>query len=339
MMRSYYINYGFNQSKHLLFATLLLAAIAVIFLWLTGGNNESRKGGRLSAITIPATAVPPTPQPALGKPIASPWNRMAAILQTPFQFYGIVLDQDGKPVVGAQVEAAVLNNFKEGGTPVSATSDAAGKFSIQSHGASLHVNVAKSGYYQVDRGGIRKPSSQGFDFGVDQGRGVHRSDPESPDVFNLRKAGNPVPLERLAATSKVTRDGSPVAVRLSKTSNVALQIRCWTVEDGKTPTDPYNWRCEMIVEGGSMQEVADEDSFSAPEGGYAPSAVIDMPKSLGDKDWHSRATRNYWLRFPDNTFARIEFRMIAGGDHFADIGGYRNPSANIRNLEPIRSDR
>ena len=63
-------------------------------------------------------------------------------------------------------------------------------------------------------------------------------------------------------------------------------------------------------------------------------AVIDMPKSLGAKKWHSEATRNYWLRFPDNTFARIEFRMIAGGDHFAVIGGYRNPSATVRNLEP-----
>jgi hypothetical protein len=93
------------------------------------------------------------------------------------------------------------------------------------------------------------------------------------------------------------------------------------------------------VEGGGIQDRTDETNFSAPEEGYASSAVIDMPKSLGVKKWFSDVTRNYWLRFPDNTFGRIEFRMIAAGDHFADIGGYRNPTANIRNLEPIVVDR
>ena len=295
----------------------------------SGMSAPSRPITEITANGQAGVAAATAPTPVTLRP-----DPMAVILKTPFSFHGIVLDQDGKAVVGAKVDAAVMNTFREGGTPVSAMSDAAGKFSIQSHGASLHVNVSKSGYYQVDPGGSLKPSSQGFDFGVNQGRGVHRSDPASPDVFHLRKAGNPVVLERFEVNPKVPRDGSPVSVSLSKTGKAALRIRCLTVEDGKTPIDPYDWRCEVDVEGGGIQEMADEASFSAPEQGYAPSAVIDMPKSLGAKKWHSRATRNYWLRFPDNTFARIEFQMIARGDHFAAIGGYRNPTATVRNLEP-----
>ncbi len=320
-------------------ALMLPTAIAGLVLWLLRGDNDLPESGKLSQNATPFVAASPSAPSTSATTVSPRPDSIEGLLKTPFQFYGIVLDQDNKPVVGAIVDAAVMNSFAEGGTPVSATSDAAGRFSIQSHGASLHVNVSRSGYYQVDRGGSLKPSSQGFDFGVDQGRGVHRTDPASPDVFHLRKAGNPVVLERFDTSSKVPRDGSPVLIRLSKTSNVTLRVRCRTIEDGKTPIDPYDWRCEVDVEGGGIQEVIDETSFTAPEEGYAPSAVIDMPKSLGGKKWSSRATRSYWLRFADNTFARIEFQMIARGDHFASIEGYRNPTANIRNLEPIVVDR
>ena len=325
-----------NKLKIIFPIILLVTVIAVILLWLMVGKNKPKEGVQFIQKAILPTAVPPSPPPEPGPP---PPNSMKAILQTPFQFYGIVLDQDGKPVVGAKVDAAALNVFTEGGTPTAATSDAAGKFSIQSHGASLHVNVSKSGYYQVDPGGNLKPSSQGFDFVEGMGRGIHRSDPASPDVFHLRKAGNPVTLERIETSSKVPRDGRPVSVRLSKSSDVSLRIRCRTVEDGKTPTDPSEWRCEVDVVGGGIQDVTDETNFSAPQEGYTPLAVIDMPKSLGVKQWSRESTKRYWLHFPDNTFAKIEFRMIAAGDHFADIGGYRNPTANIRNLEPKLSNR
>jgi len=328
-----------NKLKIIICVIMLFTAIAVLLFWLLRGDNGLQESGKMSPKETPLVAAAPSTPPTPATTGSPRPNSIETLFETPFQFYGIVLDQNGKAVVGAKVDAAVMNNFAEGGTPVSATSDAAGKFSIQSHGASLHVNVSRSGYYQVDPGGNLKPSSQGFDFGVDQGRGVHRSDPASPDVFHLRKAGNPVVLERFRTSSKVPRDGSPVVVRLSKTSNVTLRVRCRTIEDGKTPTDPYDWRCEVDVQGGGIQDRTDETSFSAPDGGYAPSAVIDMPKSLDVKMWHSDVTRNYWLRFPDNTFGRIEFRMIAGGDHFAVIGGYRNPTANPRNLEAKRDAR
>jgi hypothetical protein len=93
------------------------------------------------------------------------------------------------------------------------------------------------------------------------------------------------------------------------------------------------------VSGGTIQEVTDDQIHIAPQGEYAVSAVIDMPKTLDPRLWQSDSSRNYWLRFDDNTFGRIRFRMIAGGDHFAVIEGFRNPTPNERNLEPIVLDR
>lgn len=59
-----------------------------------------------------------------------------------------------------------------------------------------------------------------------------------------------------------------------------------------------------------------------------------MTKTLGPKQWSRSARKNYWIRFSDHTFGKISFRMHAGGDHFAVIEGFRNPSPNDRNLEP-----
>jgi hypothetical protein len=258
---------------------------------------------------------------------------MQLLLQTPILFYGIVLDQHGQPIPEAKVSASVVDNVMRG-TPVSTAADGNGKFTIQSKGASLHIEVSSIGYVRVERGGKLKPSSQGFDYGADVGRGIHSPAPASPVVFQLRKPQDPVSLERLSANPSVPRDGSPITVNLTKASKVKLRISCRTMEDETQPPNaPYDWRCEISVEGGGIQEAKDELAFEAPTDGYASSAIIDMPKMLDVKEWSSDAQKSYWLRFPDNTFGKIAFRMIAGGDHFAVIDGSRNPSPNDRNLE------
>lgn len=312
----------------LLTSFLLVFAVVVLVVWLrrTGVNptKSDETSAKIAQPAVPSALPPPNP--------------MQALMQTPIEFYGIVLDQEGKPVPAANVNASVLDNMIKG-SPLSTTTDAGGKFTIQSQGMSLHIEVAKRGYYYVDRGSNLKPSSQGFYFTEGIGPTIHYSDSSAPAVFHLRKAGNPVPLERLVAQPKLPRDGTPVSVRLSKESDVALRIRCHTVEGNGPPTARYDWKCEVDVEGGGIQEAVDEYEFTAPEVGYVASAVIDMPKSLDVKIWSSRAIKNYWLRFPDNTFAKIRFRMIAGGDHFAVIEGFRNSTPSTRNLEPKERER
>lgn len=111
------------------------------------------------------------------------------------------------------------------------------------------------------------------------------------------------------------------------------------MEDRLVPNAPYDWRCEVAVEGGGIQEAKDEYALEAPADGYAPSTVIEMPKTLDVKKWNSRVRKIYWLRFSNHTFARIDFRMIASGDHFAVIEGFLNPTPNDRNLEAKLDDR
>ncbi len=320
-----------NRNKILSIVALLLV-LAVVFLWPTDQEEASRDESNTTI--LPSVSSAPSglsPTVSTSTPRSNP---LVALLQTPIEFYGVVLDHENNPVPSAKVEASVLDNMMKG-TPITTTAGADGRFTIKSKGASLHIMVSKNGYYFVDKNGVLRPSSQGFDFGLDNGRGVYQPNAASPVVFHLRKAGNPVPLDALRGQSKVPRDGSPVTIVLSKTSAAAVQISCRTKEDAsQAPNAPYDWRCEIQPEGGGIQEVIDEHSFVAPSNGYTHLAVIDMPKSLDRKVWNSRVIKSYWLRLPDNTFGKISFMMNARGGHFAVINGFRNPSPNDRNLEP-----
>ena len=284
--------------------------------------------------TAKQTSIAPVPPKASVIP-TSPLtiNPIQALFQSPIVFYGVVLDQYGRPVSAASVKASVVDNMLKG-PPLSALTDQEGKFTLHSKGMSIHIEVSKDGYYYVDRGSDLNPSSQGFDFGTDTGRGIHRSDPAAPTIFHLRRAGKPVKLERIVAQTKVPRDGSPIVVGLIKSGTASLRIRCTTKDQNDVPNAPFDWRCEIDVVGGGIQEAKDENSFIAPDGGYGVSATIDMPKSLSPLHWRKAETKNYWIRFPDSTFAKIQFRMNARGDHFATINGFRNPSPNDQNLEP-----
>lgn len=232
----------------------------------------------------------------------------------------------------------VLDSWE--GTPISTASGDDGKFTISSRGPALYLKVEKLGYYRVEKGEHLRPSIQGFDFGVEDTPRAYKSNRELPNVFQLWKAENPLPLERLNATRRVPLDGRLVAVGLSKTSNLALQISCRTMEDETQPPNAaYDWHCEISLEGGGFKEADDEMAFEAPADGYASAMVIDMPKTLDVKLWSSDVSKSYWLRLSDNTYAKIGFRMIAGGDHFAEVEGWHNPTPNDRNLEPILKER
>jgi hypothetical protein len=236
-----------KQTKVIGVAALLLV-LAVVLLRLPNREEALRDHGNTTSLPDDSGAL--SVSPPLFKTSTPPTNPLMALMQTPIEFYGVVLDHENNPVPWAKVEASVLDNMMKG-TPITTTAGADGRFTIKSKGASLHIMVSKNGYYFVDKNGVLRPSSQGFDFGLDNGRGVYQPNAASPVVFHLRKAGNPVPLDALRGQSKVPRDGSPVTIGLSKTSTVAFQISCRTKEDAsQAPNTPYDWRCEIQPEGG-----------------------------------------------------------------------------------------
>lgn len=200
-------------------------------------------------------------------------------------------------------------------------------------GLGIAIQVSKEGYYQL------KESDGTFGYSKAGGQTNPHPDPKSPAIFVLRTMGKPEPLVKIDNYIRVPKNGTPTEVSLTSGNVVAngkgeLKVETWTDDQGRPPhsSQPYDWRCRITVSGGGLVKRTGEFDFEAPESGYAPSDEIDMPASLGNQ-WREHSARQYFLKLSNNRYARVEFEMIAGGDHFFHITSYLNPQPGSRNLE------
>lgn len=115
---------------------------------------------------------------------------------------------------------------------------------------------------------------------------------------------------------------------------------------GITPAAP--WFSEMSIPGGGFflidekeepdgelyqshyaAEAKEGEEFLAPESGYVETVRAEMPESRMDETWRGGFTKNYYVKFPDNTYGRIKVTMGRGG---YNIVSWYNPTGR-RNTE------
>jgi hypothetical protein len=251
------------------------------------------------------------------------------VFNTPIKFWGKVVDQYGKPVEGATVKFSANDKYWESGSKYQTQSDVGGFFSItNAKGISLSVDVEKAGYH-------RNPQSYGSFSYVSRDSAQDKSIPTSdnPAIFVLRKMGETVPLVHVSERSvRVPKSGSPVEVILETgltTGQGDLKVQCWTSDQAKDAQGRYDWKCVLTVFGGGLVERNDGFAFEAPAEGYQESVEL-TPSS---ERWASNVEKQYFVKLSDNRYARINFRMRTGGEHFFVIESYLNPTPGSRNLE------
>jgi hypothetical protein len=115
---------------------------------------------------------------------------------------------------------------------------------------------------------------------------------------------------------------------------------------GKTPAAP--WYSEMSIPGGGFYLIDEKEEpdgdlyqsrysadakegaeFLAPESGYLEKVRAEMPESRMDESWRPAFTKNYYVKFPDNTYGRIKVVMSRGS---YNITSWYNPTGR-RNTE------
>lgn len=254
--------------------------------------------------------------------------------RTPIQFYGQVIDENTNPVPEAQIHFIWTDLSPSGNAERVATSDANGFFTLGGvSGKHLIVEVSKAGYYSY------QPFGASFFYAGEN----HNFVPESanPVVFRLKKRGVAEPLIHIQAplggpkAFKIPRNGQPVEISLATGKSVPsgegdLRVRCWTDDQGKQAGQKYAWKCEIAVPGGGLTQYSDDLQFEAPPDGYHPTDTIQWLETADP--WSSHGFAKYFLKLPNGMFARINFEMVAGGDHFFRIESFFNPSGS-RNLE------
>ena len=318
------------KKRKITFGIFFAVVIAVSIWWLT--RSQRATGEPPSALEQPTgttnIVMPQKQQPSL-EARQQVVSAIESALNAPITFYGKVVDQNGEPVPFARAAYGLLDKFNESGTNGHVDADANGFFTIQGvRGAAIGVNVSKPGYYQ-----IHKVSDQYFGYG---GSGDSMSKPpplpEKPAVFVLQKMGETEPLVRLEKSARLAKNGIPTLLDLasgSVSSEGNLRIEAWTDEPERGRK--FDWRCRVTVPSGGLVERRDQFDFEAPEEGYVESVEITMRRDA--EQWMSQQQRDFFLKLPDGHFARINFRMIAGGNHYFILESFLNPTPGSRNLE------
>lgn len=136
--------------------------------------------------------------------------------------------------------------------------------------------------------------------------------------------------------TRIPHDGTPVEINLANgrvvsAGNGDLRVEAWTDDENWNEKRRYNWRCRITVPGGGLLERKDPFDFEAPADGYKENDEIVMD---GDAErWQPRKARDYFAKLSDGRYARFNFTMIAGGDHFFRLESFLNPAPDSRNLE------
>jgi len=255
--------------------------------------------------------------------------------RTAIEFYGKVIDEGTNPVTSAEIRFSCNDLSSSGTSYYQSKSDGQGLFGISGiRGKLLTVSVAKEGYYSC------RADNDSFYYA---GQNVNFiPDRAAPVIFHLRTKHTAEPLVHVQAAMgggmkyRVGRDGTPVEVSL-RTGEVLvsgqgdIRVQCWTDDLEKSPGKKYNWKCRIAVPNGGILAYTNEFSFEAPLLGYQSQDEIDRPANM-ETGWERNAKRNYFLKLGSGNYARINFEMIAGGDHFFQLESFLNPSGS-RNLE------
>ena len=93
---------------------------------------------------------------------------------------------------------------------------------------------------------------------------------------------------------------------------------------------PFNWKLQLSALGGGLVETDEEFDFQAPESGYQPSIVIDMPAT--NQNWQGEVRSKYYIQLPDGKYGRIDFYLLPRNGVFT-VQTVINPTGS-RNLEP-----
>ncbi|SPE59641.1 exported hypothetical protein [Verrucomicrobia bacterium] len=352
-----------NRRKRILTVMAVLLITAII--WLRPRHNQPAEQPvtESTAVQTNQPALPaksavrrPVPPAAVPAPTAvpnPPVQNGAAVVEsrinqiqteiekgydqwrTPIEFHGKVVDENTNPVATASVHFVWTDLSPKGTSEKDTTSDQAGLFSLSNtNGENLIVQVSKEGYYAYQRFGAA------FNYAGESQNFV--PDAANPVIFQLKKKGLAEPLVHVQSPMggpkgfRIAKDGTAVEISLMTGKAVPigqgdLEVQCWTDNEGKTPGEKYDWKCQISVPNGGILQPTHELDVQAPLDGYRTADVIDMPANRGT-DWSSHASRNYFLKLASGNYARISFEVVAGGDHFFQLESFLNPSGS-RSLE------
>ena len=323
-----------NRKPIVIVAGLLALACALLLL-MSGGKEKKvttqppKSEPTASASPAYVTATAPRQEPGGPYAPADPrWPERTRKLKadpqyewkTPIEFYGKVVDQDGKPVGGAIADVIWTDMSAKGSSQMEVTSDADGLFSITGiRGKGMTVQVNKDGYYRqlTDTKSI-------FEYAGFWEPSYHVPDKSKPVLFRLRKKGEAATLVNVSGKI-VLEFGKSATIPMPSEipSGTALKVTVF-----ENTASPRKWNAAISVEGGGVVPTVEEFPFKAPEQGYQSSLELNQssPRPPG---WQDLFQGGQFYIKTDKGYGLLKLEQIVGKKTLRyslaiNSNGYRN---------------
>lgn len=343
-----------SNSRYWYIALLLAAAVIAFLLWKPKNKAESTL--QVSPTPSPKLVNPPlpltTPAPVVSgtTPTVDPIyeaikaereQKLHEMANTPIDFFGKVIDEEGNPVEGAST-FYIVGTFSFEGSPTleGPKTDGSGLFSITGkRGPTFSVWVEHDGYYNTDTAKQRfEYARKNYTPGKEPPLPPRNSN--DPTVFVLKKKGVAEPLvHHQRIKTKLPMNATPVTINARSGQaggggNEVISIAMKSDGD-KLPLNtfhPFDWSVTIEAPGGGIVERSDALDFEAPADGYVPQQSINMPAFLPKDAWKSDIQRDYFVKFGSGNYGRV--RLNISGDKGRSIAEvFLNPKPGDRNLE------
>jgi len=240
--------------------------------------------------------------------------------KTPIEFYGKVVDQNGEPVSGAQVDMnwTVVggNNSKQ----LKTRND--GLFELTGvEGKFLSLFIYQQGYLPG------KQSHGGYEYGDFSNQFFHIPDPNNPVVFTLWKLGDSEPMYLWYLSRDLTVDGRQLWINVKNGKDGEIGDIGFSVvrhDPNGDASSGYTLNVQVGAGAGIAMSHGEEFMFQAPEVGYEPFIQIEQKPSQGGLDTSFKGTQKlrFYVKTQDGKYAAVD----------AEIGQYNIPGAGLRVL-------
>lgn len=291
------------KRKSILGLVLILIFTVIWLIWFeprVGSEHSQHRENAAATGSEASSPVAPVKQ-----------DRLADIIATEdvaIEFYGVVMDPDGKPLENVEVEWDLL---KAGafapsiafptGSRGKVMTDAAGKFTIANQkGLTISIESLKyTGYHSVERA----PRSFGY-----RNAEPHLPDPAKPVRFVMIKDGGKRSL-KLEFPLKFDWDGNVKEFSMGPKGFPNKIILIPTRQPLKAGERIHQWKLVIKVTDGQLFKAINDGISVAPESGYLQEIVLEKDK---DGQWGSKADALIYLKM--NTGLYAEMRLSAYSD-------------------------
>jgi hypothetical protein len=338
-----------NQKLKYGLVFLLLSVVAIVLFWPQPQGNEELQEEKSSVRELQSRDsvvrknlgnVPPVKERLSAEQLAKieqekgkgRLEKMKELIRndynTPINFWGKVIDENGTPLANAKAEITVDEHAAN--KKYTTFSDDEGMFELLGkRGARARIKVFLNGCAPTSDEKIgSRISARTIYYSSKAMPAYAPPTKENPQIFVLRKKN---PIANLSHAFKkqasIGKAGDAQKIELAAAGKtIGVEVRCWSYCPVPFTYDRYDWQAEIKIEGGKLRTITELEPVTAPIEGYQQVFQLGMPKDTKDNWLRSspNGQRDFWVQFDDGTYAKARIEVKTGRKHEVDVEVWYN---------------